>query len=259
LIESNNASGKLNSDVVKPFLNGSDIVQGSRNAWIIDFGTMTEEEATQYEQPFQYVVTNVKPDRLKNNDLQRKTFWWRLGRSGDNYRQAMTKQKRQIFTPRVAKHRIFVWIQANVLPDSRVYAVCRDDDYFFGVLHSFIHEIWALRLASWHGVGNDPTYNAESCFETFPFPYTPGQEDTSAPAYAAISAAAQALNQERDLWLNPPDLLAMGAKADDPVLRERTLTNLYNALEDLRHPKRETTDPTPQPPPRIRRRAGGEG
>ena len=33
-----------------------------------------------------------------------------------------------------------------------------------------MHEVWSLAQASMHGVGNDPTYNAKSCFETFPFP-----------------------------------------------------------------------------------------
>ena len=39
----------------------------------------------------------------------------------------------------------------------------------------------------------------------------------------AISAAAKALDEERDAWLNPPE-----GTAD---LKDRTLTNLYNALQ----------------------------
>ncbi len=56
------------------------------------------------------------------------------------------------------------------MPDSRVYAIARDDDCTFGILHSRFHEAWALALGSRHGVGNDPTYNNQSCFEAFPFP-----------------------------------------------------------------------------------------
>jgi hypothetical protein len=36
------------------------------------------------------------------------------------------------------------------------------------------------------------------------------------------------LNEERELWLNPPDLVALGAS--EKLLKDRTLTNLYNAL-----------------------------
>src|SRR3954467_3333031 len=39
-----------------------------------------------------------------------------------------------IFTPRVAKHRFFVWASTCILPDSRVNAVARDDDTIFGIL-----------------------------------------------------------------------------------------------------------------------------
>lgn len=42
-----------------------------------------------------------------------------------------------------------------------------------------MHEAWSLAQASMHGVGNDPTYNAKSCFETFPFPAGLTSADTA--------------------------------------------------------------------------------
>ena len=108
------------------------------------------------------------------------------------------------------------------MPDSRLYVFARDDDYFFGVLHSRIHEVWALATSSRHGVGNDPTYNNTTCFETFPFPWPPGQEPADDPRVEAIAQAARELVQLRDAWLNPPG-------ASDADLKKRTLTNLYNA------------------------------
>jgi very-short-patch-repair endonuclease len=222
-----NLSGKNNRDVIRPWANGTDIVQLSRKMWIIDFANMTLSEAELYEGPIDYVRKKVKPNRDKNNDKQRRENWWRLGRSGNDYRNAVSKLQRQVFTPRVAKHRVFVWMNKDVIPDSRVYAIARDDDYFFGVLHSRIHEIWSLRQASRHGVGNDPTYNNTTCFETFPFPWSPGAEAVTDARYQAIAQAAKQLHEERDAWLNPPTLSAAQRK-------ERTLTNLYNALNVFR-------------------------
>ena len=102
-------------------------------------------------------------------------------------------------------------------------------------------------MCAWHGVGNTPTYNAKSCFETFPFPegLTP---DIPAAAYAAdpraqkIAAAAADLNAKRERWLNPDDLVRRVPEVvpgypdrilavDDAaakILKTRTLTNLYN-------------------------------
>jgi len=120
----------------------------------------------------------------------------------------------------------------RAVPDSAVFIFARADDYFFGVLHSTLHERWSLRLGT--SLEDRPRYTPTTTFETFPFPYPPGHEDTAHPAYAAIRAAAAALHAERSAWQHPPELAELGATADSPALRERTLTNLYNALAALR-------------------------
>lgn len=111
-----------------------------------------------------------------------------------------------------------------------------------------MHELWSLRTASWHGVGNDPTYNTESCFETFPFPEgltpnLPAADCADDPRAQTIATAAAELNRLREAWLNPPDLVRIEPEvvpgypdrilpkdaAAATVLKTRTLTNLYNA------------------------------
>ena len=97
-------------------------------------------------------------------------------------------------------------------------------------------------------MGNDPTYNAESCFETFPFPEgltpdIPAADYADDPRAQAIATAAARLNELRENWLNPPDLVVREPEVvpgypdrilprDEGAARElkkRTLTNLYNA------------------------------
>ena len=58
-------------------------------------------------------------------------------------RRALRPLPRFIATIRHAKHRLFVWLPAGVLPDSALIVVARDDDYSFGVLQSRVHELWA--------------------------------------------------------------------------------------------------------------------
>lgn len=220
-----NINGKTNSDVVFPWANNHDVTTRMRGFHIIDFGVeMSETVAAQYEMPFQWVKKYVFPERQTNGDPQRKERWWKFGRSGRDIRAGLKRCARFIATGRVSKHRTFVWMAGNTIPDSRLFVIAREDDYFFGVLHSRLHELWSLSTSSRHGVGNDPTYNGESCFETFPFPYPPGTEPTEADSYivCAIAEAARELVRLRDAWLNPP-----GASEDD--LKTRTLTKLYNA------------------------------
>ena len=131
-----------------------------------------------------------------------------------------------ITTVRVAKHRFFAFLDATVLPDTRLNVIARADDTTFGVLSSRTHEVWSLAQASMHGVGNDPTYNAKSCFETFPFPAGLTPADTACqrteaveggaqipadlppavrPHARAIAQAAHRLDGLRRNWLNPPE------------------------------------------------------
>ena len=74
---------------------------------------------------------------------------------------------RYISTPTVAKHRLFVWLDARICPDHQLIVIARDDDTTFGIPHSRFHEIWSLRLCTWLGKGNDSRYTPSSTLETF--------------------------------------------------------------------------------------------
>ena len=119
-----------------------------------------------------------------------------------------------------------------------------------------------------HGDGDEggrPTYNAKSCFETFPFPagLTPRDTAPVIPAQAGIqsaqpwtpacagvtaeniAAAARRLNELRENWLNPAEWVdwvitpeeekagfpprPVAKPGHEAELTKRTLTNLYNA------------------------------
>lgn len=250
MLAQSNPSGEKNSDVVKRTVNGQDLVRNGSQKWTIDFGTNRDEEiAKKYIKPYEYLLENVFPIRAKNNRETYRQYWWLYAEARPGMRTALGGLKRYIVTPRVAKHRILVWLSTDVLADDGTIVFAREDDYFFGVLHSYPHELWSLRQGTWLGKGNDPRYTPTTTFETFPLPWSPGQEDTASPVHAAISAAAAALHAERDAWLNPPDLIALGGD-----VRDRTLTKLYNALEDLRAGKapRSADDPAVKFAPRLR-------
>ncbi len=217
---------KSNDRVVKPRINGKDITDRSKDGWLIDFVERTEQEAREYKLPFAYIRTHVKPVREKNTVETLRNNWWLHARPRPAMRAAIKNLGRYVATPEVAKHRIFVWLDKNIVPDHTLHVIAREDDYFFGVLHSYIHELWSLGKGS--TLEDRPRYTSTVTFETFPFPWSPGKEDIASPQHAAISAAAKQLHEEREAWLNPPDLIALGA--DNKALKERTLTHLYNAV-----------------------------
>lgn len=242
MLQAVNRSGKSNSDVVRPYINGRDVVQRPSNTWIIDFFEMELEEAEQYEMPMEHVRKYVKPVRDKNNRDRRREKWWQHGEIIPKMRQAISHLKRFIVTPAVSKHRIFIWLEEGAVPDHQLHVIAREDDYFLGVLQSQIHEFWALPMGT--SVGPTPRYTPKTTFETFPFPWPPGQEAVESEAYQAVAEAARCLHEERAAWLNPspppapPHFVERGVKD----LKERTLTNLYNALNVWRNPS-----PSPSP------------
>jgi len=221
LKQGGNPNARDNCDVVKPWMNALDVTRRPRNMWIIDFGAhMPMEEAAQYEMPFEYVRRNVKPMRDTVRRKNHRELWWLFGEARPGMRDALSHLSRYIATPRVAKHRLFVLIKSEVVPDCQLVVFARDDDYFLGVLHSKLHELWALRQGT--SLEDRPRYTPTTTFETFPFPWPPGQEPEGDPRVQAIAQAARELVEKRQAWLNPEG-------ATEKELKRRTLTNLYNA------------------------------
>lgn len=215
-----NPNGRPNSDVIVPWVNGLDITRRPRGMWIVDFGvTMSLEDASLYEQPFEWVKQHVYPLRKDNNRRAYADKWWLHAEPRQGMRTEIAKLNRFIATPHLSKHRIFVWLDSSILPDHQLCAITRSDDYFLGVLQSHIHELWAILMGT--SLGPTPRYTTTTTFETFPFPFPPGQEPPDDPRVQAIAAAARSLVDKRDRWLNPD-----GANAAE--LKQRTLTNLYN-------------------------------
>ena len=252
-----NPNGRTNTDVVRPYMNSLDITRHPRNVWIVDFGVNTSEaDASLYTLPFEYIRRVVKPIRAQTRNEREQKFWWLHRRPAPDMRLAVATLQRFIATPSVAKYRLFVWLRSETIPDHQLYIFAREDDYFFGVLHSKLHELWSLRMGT--SLEDRPRYTPTTTFETFPFPYPPGSEDQTAPQVVAIGEAARALVAARDAWLAGGDGRTMDEdesrkpKAESPTAederrktkdesptadsgqraKDRTLTNLYNKRPD---------------------------
>jgi len=172
-----NPSGKPNSDVLRPYYNGNDLTKRPRNAWTVDFGVdMPLEGAVGYAGPFGYVESEVKPLREKNRREAYAENWWIYAESRPAMREAFGGHTRFLSTCMVAKHRMFTWLDVVALPANVVIVFGRSDDFFFGVLQSRFHQVWALKQGT--RLETRPRYTPTTCFETFPFPF---QDDLVMP------------------------------------------------------------------------------
>jgi len=168
-----NPNSKPNSDVLRPVLNAFEITKRGETRWLISYppnGNL--EAAAGYAAPMKFVRKNVYSDRLKNHRKTYRDNWWLPGEARPAMQAALVELPRFVATPRVSKHRVFVWIRPECIPSDATVAFARSDDFFFGLIHSRLHEVWALA----HGTQlrekeSGFRYTPTTCFETFPFPF----------------------------------------------------------------------------------------
>ncbi len=181
-----NAHGKPNSDVLRPWFNGSDITGRSSNSWVIDFSQFpTEQEAALYELPFAFVQKEVQEAR-KAYKTGGKSFW-KFERARPEMRSALESHTRYLARSMVSKHQFYVWFSASILPANLVIVFANSSDYFLGLLQSRLHEVWALKQGT--RLETRPRYTPTTCFETFPFPFADDLAEPLENLEAELNAA----------------------------------------------------------------------
>ncbi len=200
---------------IRLYRNGRDLNGTPRGVMAIDlFGLEADEVRGRFPEVYQQILEKVKPERDVNPRSYRRLKWWLFGENNPDFRKALADLRRYIVTPETAKHRIFQFLDASILPDNMLVCIALDDAFFLGVLSSRLHVSWALRAGGWLGVGNDPRYSKSRVFDPFPFP------DPSGTLKGRIRTTAEEL-----------DALRKQVQAEHPGL---TLTQIYNVLEKLR-------------------------
>ena len=203
------------SDVVKPYMNGRDLTQVSRGCYVIDFYGYSSEVARQrFPNSYQRVLERVKPLRDQGKRESRKKEWWQFGEKCPAMREALKGLSRYVGTTETAKHRIFSFLDAIVIPDQKIRVIASDSGVHLGILSSRIHILWSVVSGARQGVGNDPVYNNTLCFEPFPFP------DANELQTTRIRDLAEQIDSHR--------------KHQQEVHEGLTLTGMYNVLEKFR-------------------------
>ncbi len=192
---------------------GRDIVQGVQEKFVIDFFGMSEAEAaTSAPNCYQHLLVHVKPERDQNKRDTRRINWWLFGESAPKLRGGITGLDRYVATIETSKFKPFVFMDSDILPDHKLYAVCTDDAAILGILSSRAHQTWAL--AAGGTLEDRPTWTNTTCFLPFPFP-------------AATDAQTARI---RDLG----ERLDAHRKRQQSLHPDLTLTGMYNVLAALR-------------------------
>ncbi len=198
---------------VREYRNGRDLTDSPRGVLVIDlFGLTAKEVRGRFAAIYQWVVERVKPERDQNNRATYRDNWWLFGEPRRELRPVLDGLPRYVATVETAKHRIFQFLDASILPDNMLIAIGLDDPHFLGVLSSRVHVTWAL--AAGGTLEDRPRYNKSRCFETYPFP------DANAAIKTRIRDLAEQLDAHR--------------KRQQVQHADLTLTGMYNVLEKLK-------------------------
>jgi len=204
---------ELNIKYIKKYMNGRDLIQSNRSLHVIDlFDANVKDIQKENPEIYQLIHERVKPERDVSRDQRNRENWWLYGRPRNEFRKALFDINRYIATTRTAKHRIFVFLESKIIPESKIVAIALDDAYYLGVLSSRIHVQWSLRTGAF--LEDRPNYNHSDCFGKFPFPDATEEQKSK---IREIGERLDAFRKERQA--QHPDL---------------TLTGMYNVLEKLR-------------------------
>ncbi len=199
--------------VIRKYLNGKDLLNTSREAMVIDAFGLTEDYLRK-ELPtiYQRLLERVKPERDSNNRSIYRQLWWIFGEPRAEFRPALMGVDRYVVTAVTAKHRMFVFLESDVLPDDALMVFASSDAFVLGVLSSRAHVLWTARNGA--TLEDRPRYIKSTCFDTFPFPAC------KKPQLVHIRALGEELDAHRKRQ-----------QAKHPGL---TLTGMYNVLAKLR-------------------------
>lgn len=208
--------------VIREYRNGRDLTQMPRGVMVIDlFGLEPGEARKRFPAAYQWVLERVKPERDQNKRATYRDNWWIFGEPRKDWRAISLGLSRYIATVETTKHRLFTFLNDDILPDNKLINIGLESASHLGVLASRLHVLWSFGTGSRLGVGNDPVYVKTRCFEAFPFP------ELSADFVQKIGSIAERI-----------DLHRKTQQAAHPGL---TLTGIYNVMEKLRSGK-ELTD-----------------
>ena len=187
-------------EVIQPFIGGDEVNNSptlSHHRYAINFGSMTEEEASAYSPLFEIVSDKVKPDRMQSNRDGHRRWWWRYAETRSGLTASIAKIDRVIALSKTTKYFAFAFLPTNVVFSEKLKIFPSDSFELWGELQSRVHEIWALFFGGTRGETAD--YVPSDCYDTFPFTQEPNSRLAIASAaddYYSLRSALMVKNEE---------------------------------------------------------------
>ncbi|MFB7209845.1 Eco57I restriction-modification methylase domain-containing protein [Streptomyces sp. NPDC056255] len=250
-----------NRDVLFPYLNGEDLnsrADCSASRWVINFHGWLEEKAATYKDVFAIVERDVKPERAKNNNRQRREIWWRFTRPTLELYEAAVDFENVIAIALVSRTVMPARVRANQVFAHKLCIFLTESEDMLALLSSNFHSAWAWKYSS--TMKADLNYSPSDVFETIPRPETTSSLASCGVALETAQRAAMAgrvvgltklYNLAHDKAQRATDIEAVReahVEVDEAVAEAYGWTdlNLKHGFHETRQGLRFTIDPVAQ-------------
>ena len=161
---------------IRPYRNGRDLTGRSRDALVIDLhGLGRDEVRDRFPDVYVHLSGTVRNGRERQAETvstpDARAYadqWWVFGKPRPELRAALVGLRRYIATAETAKHRVFQFLDAAILPDNMLICVADDDAATLAILSSRAQAVWCRARGGM--LENRPRYTKTGCFDPFPFP-----------------------------------------------------------------------------------------
>lgn len=205
---------------IRPYRNGKDLTSAPRDVFALDFWGLSDVELRQrFPSAYAHLLEHVLPERQATlarsptrDHQEYAARWWTFCKPRQDLREALKGLSRYAVTVQTARHRVFQFLDASLMPDQKLMVFPLEDAFHLSVLSSKAHGAWVDATGA--ALEDRPVYVKVKSFDPFPFP------DSAEATRATLRALGEELDATRKT-----------VQAEHPDL---TLTGLYNVLEKVR-------------------------
>ncbi|WP_225594348.1 Eco57I restriction-modification methylase domain-containing protein [Mycolicibacterium fortuitum] len=188
-----------NAKVLRPYLTGDDVNQrpdSSPSHWIIDFNTLSLNEASQYEAPMERVRSLVYPERQRSNRKSHRDRWWQFAETRPGMRAGLRGLDECVVIRQSSNTLAPTIVNVDQVFDQTVIVFTTDSRAFFAIVSSAAHQLWVMQNGLTLGAGF--RYTPSDVFEKFPRPV---ESESLASIGRTLNAERREVTLRRDIGL----------------------------------------------------------
>jgi len=160
-----------NKAVLFPRMTGIRMMENptlSNEDFIIDFGNLSENESSEYNEPFEYLKGKIREQSVINKNES--SDWWRHKRKHNEMIKKVCKDLPQVLiSSAVQKYPLHVFVDPlGYYFDSSLMVLARASFGDFAILESCVHDLWVNKYSI--RIRNTIRYSSQESLDNFPFP-----------------------------------------------------------------------------------------